>query len=347
MNIKIILFSFILIFTNSCSLSTKKKLSIYDANSSVEISQVRPRIRGLTQLDAFSYNSKQGISPGTIHKYEGVFPKHLVELLNKPVIKGPNCFNASLNFLGYSWGLYYSTPKEILNIVNSSLCKAIDLNHGGLTQGDLGIIRGKRGTVIHTFISLDNQLVFAKNNFESKSTLSIQTLKSQKEKFFVERICKTDEGYFCCSDCPATISYYRCEALEKVLPIDKAESTNIGSLLELSKNIEELLTYFSLPSLNYNKQKYLELEANTNLFIGAIKKFKNLLEASTDGNQGIVRYESKGDLFWKTFFKLKAEHWFGYLRGKMFYNTFHKDAAGSKVIDKIEINIERIKILLN
>jgi hypothetical protein len=155
---------------------------------------------------------------------------------NPPVCDGPNCFNLALLDLGLN-NYPRHTGEDEWAYFRSKHCRQVDLSKELPKPGDLGAIQ----TAVHdtSGFSIDEThgfiyvgaLAFTKNGMASQRGTRLMPLEDMLASYEVPRKRKCWLGHTWGPDCPAFVTYYRCNT-----------SSNIPSLVPEMKRLEKAVS---------------------------------------------------------------------------------------------------------
>jgi hypothetical protein len=214
--------------------------------------------------------------PNHILKYQGVLPD----------VCGPNCWNLALVMNDLLPGLRYTTPEEISSVMDSPMCRKLNMNEKRF-PGDIGLIRqyqNSKRREIHAFVYISENLAYSKNGWQLINPYQLQSLE-HVEKFYQlpdDEYCKKNRmisNY----ECSKFTEYYRCISHKKYLEDNKDKiSPELFNFYEnLDKvecNISGLLFEFDLAS-----QEYLKLTID--IYLGLSKYLFDQLKSIDQLNQ--------------------------------------------------------------
>lgn len=173
----------------------------------------------------------------------------------KPQMMGPNCWNSVLVATKILPHMRYTKDKEFNFYMKSPICRILK-NSEVRQAGDIGSIilkskipRGMDG-IEHSFVYINNKLIYAKKNPSIHSSYDIYPIELLKNDYNinVNSNCFSNEYN---PACEVGAQFHRCMSFEDYLNKQQNVSENIRNVLKLSDQIdnaiEKIVLYKRLP----------------------------------------------------------------------------------------------------
>ena len=178
---------------------------------------------------------------------------------------GPNCWNSALFASGLTDSIHPSSPAEYWHWMNSPFCKVVPSGEA-LRYGDLGSVFSGDGKHYHSFMRMNDDLIFQKAGPESSHKWEMTKYEKIVFPEFhdIAARCKGNEDRQNSNNCDMHVVYHRCQPIPSDF-YSRSDLENMESEIKIAERQLALWTQTHDPKQKSNYE-------------AAIKKLGGLLD---------------------------------------------------------------------